>query len=93
MLRLTKIRPLLTRWDDDLLDGVMVVEAGGQFIDSESWHGHLYQPATSPVLAIPHPTRLVAIPYYAWGNRVIGGMRVWIPKKSIVETGEVNIYG
>jgi DUF1680 family protein len=82
-VEIDKDQPLLTKWDSDLLGGVMVVEAGGQFIDPESWHGHLYQPATFPVLVNPRPTRLVAIPYYAWGNRVIGGMRVWIPKKSI----------
>jgi DUF1680 family protein len=26
-------------------------------------------------------TRLTAIPYYAWANRVPGGMRVWIPER------------
>lgn len=81
-VEIDKDQPLLTRWDNDLLDGVMVVEAKGQFIDCESWHGRLYQPATSPVSAIPRPTRLFAIPYYAWGNRGIGGMRVWIPSRS-----------
>jgi len=73
-------QPLSTRWDSDLLDGVMVIEAAGQFIDSESWHGHLYQPAMFPGSINPRSTRLVAVPYYAWGNRKIGGMRVWIPK-------------
>ncbi len=75
-------KPLLTRWEGDLLDGVIVVEAEGQFVDNEAWHGHLYQPVTSPVQGATHPARLVAIPYYAWGNRKIGGMRVWIPEKS-----------
>jgi uncharacterized protein len=84
-VEIDKDLPLLTRWDGDLLDGIMVVEVSGQFIDSESWRGHLYQSATLPVVAIPHPTRLVAIPYYAWGNRIIGGMRVWIPNKSIMK--------
>jgi uncharacterized protein len=82
-VEIDKKQPLKTRWDSDLLDGVMVVEAGGQYIDSESWQGHLYQPVTSPKPAIPQPTRLIAIPYYAWGNRGIGGMRIWIPKKSV----------
>jgi uncharacterized protein len=82
-VEIDKKQPLSTRWDGTLLDGVMVVESAGQFIDSESWREHLYQPATVPVLAIPRPTRLLAIPYYAWGNRVIGGMRVWIPNKSL----------
>jgi len=82
-VEIDKNQPLLTRWDSDLLDGVMVVEASGQFVDPKAWHGHLYQPATFPMLAKSSSTRLVAIPYYAWGNRGIGGMRVWIPKKSI----------
>ncbi len=82
-IEVDKDQPLVTRWDNEQLDGVMVVEAGGRFIDFESWHGRLYQPASSPVLSIPSPTRLVAIPYYAWGNRIIGGMRVWIPNRSI----------
>jgi len=24
--------------------------------------------------------RLPAIPYYAWANRAVGGMRVWLPE-------------
>jgi DUF1680 family protein len=82
-VEIDKDQPLFTRWDNNLLDGVMVVEAAVQFIDSESWHGHLYQSEPIPVPVNPQSTRLVAIPYYAWGNRGIGGMRVWIPKKSI----------
>jgi DUF1680 family protein len=82
-VEIDKKESLLTRWDSNLLDGIMVVEVSGQFIDPEEWRGHLYQPETSPMQANPRPTRLVAIPYYAWGNRGIGGMRVWIPKKSI----------
>jgi uncharacterized protein len=81
-VEIDKKQPLLTRWDNGLLDGVMVVEVNGQFIDSEVWHGHLYQPEISRMLINSRPTHLVAIPYYAWGNRGIGGMRVWIPKKS-----------
>jgi DUF1680 family protein len=27
------------------------------------------------------PTKIVAIPYYAWGNRETGEMRVWIHEK------------
>ncbi len=81
-IEIDKDEPLSTRWDGDLLEGVMVVEASGQLIDSGAWRGHLYQPAKSPVQAIHQPIRLVAIPYYAWANRVIGGMRVWIPYRS-----------
>ncbi|HET9915081.1 MAG TPA: beta-L-arabinofuranosidase domain-containing protein [Anaerolineales bacterium] len=76
-----KSYPLVTRWESDLLDGVMVIDAQGQFVEREAWRGHLYQPATLSGKAIASPVRLIAIPYYAWGNRGIGGMRVWIPKK------------
>jgi len=74
---------LSTRWEGELLEGVMVLHANGQFVDNEAWRGHLYQPITAPVQGIPCPARLVAIPYYAWGNRGIGAMRVWIPEKSL----------
>lgn len=76
-------QPLFIRWDGELLDGVMVIQAAGQWMDGEAWRGHLYQPATAPMPIHFQQTQLVAIPYYAWGNRGIGAMRVWIPKKSI----------
>jgi DUF1680 family protein len=76
-------QPLSSRWDGELLGGVMVIQAAGQWMDAEAWRGHLYQPATAPMPIHFRQTQLVAIPYYAWGNRGIGAMRVWIPKKSI----------
>jgi len=60
----------------------MIVEATGQFIESDSWGEHLYQLATNQIKVNNQTTHLVAIPYYTWGNRGIGGMRVWIPQKS-----------
>jgi DUF1680 family protein len=78
-----KEQPLSVRWDGDLLGGVMVVEAKGYFIDVESWHGHLYRPLESVGKENQKVANLLAIPYYAWGNRIIGGMRVWIPAKPI----------
>ncbi|MFZ0534305.1 MAG: beta-L-arabinofuranosidase domain-containing protein, partial [Anaerolineales bacterium] len=80
-VEIDKNEPLITKWEGDLLNGVMVVEAKGQFIDIEGWCGHLYQQTTFPNQETTHPARLIAIPYYAWGNREIGGMRVWIPEK------------
>jgi DUF1680 family protein len=82
-VEIDKDQSLLTRWDGNLLDGVMVVEVSGQFMDYEARQGQLYQPDTTSMHVNSQPARLVAIPYYAWGNRGIGGMRVWIPKKSI----------
>jgi len=71
----------VTRWEDDLLDGVMVIDAQGQFVDQDTWRGRLYQSVTFSGKKA-NQVRLMAIPYYAWGNRGIGGMRVWIPEKS-----------
>jgi len=76
-------QPLLVRWDGDLLGGVVVVEAKGYFTDIASWKGHLYQPLESVGKENQKVANLLAIPYYAWGNRIIGGMRVWIPEKPI----------
>jgi len=80
-VEIEKNKPLITNGEGGFLDGMMVVEAGGQFIDREVWRGYLYRPAAFPVRDTARPARLIAIPYYAWGNRGIGGMRVWIPEK------------
>lgn len=66
-------------WREDLLGGVMVVEAAGRFVEPGEWQGNLYLPAASLGQPEAKQVRLVAVPYYAWGNRGISGMRVWIP--------------
>ena len=73
-------QPLQARWRDDLLGGIMTVEAAGYLSDPQLWQGVLYQPSGKAPSATRRPVRLVAIPYYAWGNRGIGSMRVWIPR-------------
>jgi DUF1680 family protein len=60
---------------DNLLGGVCLLRGQGRLIDEKDWAGKLYRgqpPSTEPV-------ELTAIPYYAWGNRAVGAMRVWIP--------------
>ena len=81
-VEIDKNKPLLTKWDPDLLNGIMVIEADGQFIESDDWKGQLYLPVATSARIQAHPARLIAIPYFAWGNRKIGGMRVWIPATS-----------
>jgi DUF1680 family protein len=64
---------------EDLLGGVVVVEALGAVVDVSSWQGELYRPA--PVEDLPQrQVMLTAVPYYAWANRGPGTMRVWIPR-------------
>ena len=59
---------------EQLLEGVgrvVMLEIEGKRMESSK---NLYE--TTPPKAIN--TRLVAVPYYAWGNRKPGGMRVWM---------------
>lgn len=72
--------PLVSRWHGDLLNGVMVVEAQGYVLDVREWQDRLYKLTADQAHLLRHPARLMAIPYYAWGNRGIGSMRVWIPQ-------------
>jgi DUF1680 family protein len=73
-------QPLQVQWRDNLLGGIMTVEAAGYLADLEFWQGMLYQPSGIASGAIRRPVRLTAVPYFAWGNRGIGSMRVWIPR-------------
>ena len=79
-LQIDASQPLRAHWQDDLLGGIMTVEAAGCLAGSEAWQEGLYQPFVKTPSLTRRPIRLTAIPYYAWGNRGVGGMRVWIPK-------------
>lgn len=74
-------KPLTSTWNANLLDGIVTIEATGQFLDDPEWQENLYLMAGTAIHKKIYKTRLMAIPYYAWGNRTIGGMRVWIPVK------------
>jgi len=64
------------RYDSGLLEGVVVLEHPGSLL-----------PAAAPALyqaALPQPgagttTKLKMIPYYAWSNRDLSAMQVWVP--------------
>jgi DUF1680 family protein len=56
-------QPLHTRWRDDLLGGIMTVEAAGYLADPEPWQEVLYQPSGSAPSATRRAIRLTAIPY------------------------------
>ena len=70
---------LKTTWDAGLLGGVNVIEAAGRFVNMAPWRGKLYRPAGSLEKLEVQSIRLVAVPYFAWANRGIGPMLVWIP--------------
>jgi uncharacterized protein len=89
-IEIDRDKPLESVWKEDFLGGVVTVEAHGQIVDFVGWRGRLYQPALLPVEAVHRPARLIAVPYYTWGNRTIGGMRVWIPEVPLSKSRGLN---
>ena len=73
--------PLKAVWREDLLGGVVAVEAQGQALEPARLG--LYVPLARLAEIPRRPARLVAIPYYAWANREPGAMRVWIPRQNL----------
>lgn len=61
---------LTSEFRGDLLDGVSVITGNVKALSRN-------QDSSAPRL---QPHRLVAIPYYAWANRGMGEMQVWLPR-------------
>jgi uncharacterized protein len=77
-LRLDPSGPVRAEHRADLLDGVTVVHVQGRAGPGPAADGP-YRPAASAPSAPPGvPTPVVAVPYFAWANRGIGPMRVWL---------------
>jgi DUF1680 family protein len=72
--------PLQSVWRSDLLGGLMTVEANGYVVNSKSWANELYRPLSQSNDVEMNQVKLVALPYFVWGNRGLASMRVWIPK-------------
>lgn len=72
---LTLAEEFKPKWEGNLLGGVAVLEGEGVASDGVDWQGKLYQPAPAKVKRV----KVRAIPYYAWGNREPGAMKVWMP--------------
>jgi DUF1680 family protein len=36
------------------------------------------------------PIEITAVPYFAWANRAVGGMRVWIPRDTAGSSGQAS---
>ena len=63
------------------LGGFPAVAASGQVAALNGWRSVEYRDlreiGTEPLES--RPARLIAIPYFAWANRGVGTMRVWLP--------------
>ena len=64
-----------SRFEPDLLNGVVTIEAQGMALQSAEPSGQLYRFGLRRA-----PATLKAVPYYAWNNRGPGQMAVWIPE-------------
>lgn len=60
----------------DLLGDVVVLEGDGRVFPQSNWEGKLYQRWVPPK---SETVRLQLIPYYAWANRGLSEMAVWLP--------------
>jgi DUF1680 family protein len=78
-VRIDPSASLRASWREDLLGGVMTIEAHGAQLDADAWRHQLYRPTTVERSAA-RPLNLTAIPYFAWANRGPSAMRVWIPQ-------------
>lgn len=64
-------------FDKSMLGGAVVVEGAGFRVNQEGWNGEqLYSREKAPLEAV----KVTAVPYYLWGNRGSGEMKVWIPE-------------
>lgn len=70
----------ITSFQPGLLDGVVTIETKGVVRPpEEGWGDRLYRRVgSSPDTLLTKSVEIKAIPYYAWGNREAGQMRVWI---------------
>lgn len=61
-------------FDPALLSGVTLLRGQAARLSADGWGGTLYRTEVSP----PDSVAITAIPYFAWGNRTPGEMRVWL---------------
>ena len=65
-----------TKYEPDLLKGVVTIEAKGKRVSRKGWEKEsLYRTYTGKKF---EDTDLKFIPYYAWTNRTPGEMTVWV---------------
>ncbi|MBQ8972650.1 MAG: glycoside hydrolase family 127 protein [Clostridia bacterium] len=63
------------QWKPDKLGGIVELHSPGVRETDAGWESALYSPDT-PLQS--EPVSLTWIPYYAWANRALGEMRVWV---------------
>ncbi len=81
-LRLVVGADVAASHDPELLTGVTVLTATGRVGSGDVQPAWPYSSATSvdSAKADGEEVPVVALPYYAWANRGVGAMRVWLPQ-------------
>lgn len=67
---------LKASYDANLLEGITVLEGEAEKLQKENWSNQLYKPLNKQT---PEKTNIKLIPYYAWSNRGVNDMTVWMP--------------
>lgn len=75
---LPRTAELVSRWDDSLLSGVVVIESEALSLQTDNWTRGLYR----TFAADKAPIVLRAVPYYAWNNRGESAMKVWLSEST-----------
>lgn len=70
------------KWNEDLMGGIVTLRIHGQESRSSDWNHNPYRPVGTVQSSRRRPVALTAVPYYAWGNRGLASMRVWLPVAS-----------
>jgi len=71
----TKLTP---HFKSNFLGGVIVLKGEASAQDLSSWQGKLYRPYRKEEKMKTEPLEITAIPYFAWANRNLGKMVVWV---------------
>jgi hypothetical protein len=61
-------------YDEETLGGVVIIRGDGLRRAPDGWDGTLHRPVGSDMAGVP----ITAVPYFAWANRGLGEMLVWI---------------
>jgi DUF1680 family protein len=61
------------------LGGALTIRLSGRIRERSASAWWPYRPVAEPSPGTSEPLELTAVPYYTWGNRRAGAMRVWIP--------------
>ena len=67
---------LQPKYEANLLSGVTILEGEANVLPKADWSNQLYKPLVKPDLK---KTPIKMIPYFAWANRGVHDMSVWLP--------------